>query len=934
LETCVDESYLGVSMLYQAYYKVLFIFVLLGLILLVGGTSLTQDEENVSVYITSEYLILYVTPGNTPISLRGLQLVTTLLPNGEGRYTVTELFPSLQSTNSYAVRGTCYVLKRREQISLPTYCTNTNLRSQVQSYNPPFWVDTGSTEAVFTIAIHRDNQTYFPQGSSSPVVCVPDQVCEFYFEPSPDLGATQNAIQTSDAINQTAAAAATQTAEANALATINAASTQNAVNAQGTAIINIEQTNAVNAANATALSFQSTIQANETSVALTAIAPTPQPTIPPTSVPIEDIQPTPISRSVTIPPVSTRILRVQRPVNNLAWDNSGRYLAAALRNGTVCLWDIQSGSDEPVCVPDAHVTEAYSVNWSPRQNRALLATTGADNQVRIWEVTAEGLSLIHEQSEYSIQDAPLHFTDAEWSYDGNYLAGIDNQQRLFIWDTNTWERQGNPIPIQLSEDLDWSDDSRYLISISVEGAIQIIDRSANTVVDLLGSYQEGGKAVDWRSTGVATIGLDGALRYYDYSPGNACPSAGCEYTRIAQNYAALNDVRFSPDGSFIAMATRGNVRIYEAVSPYRLINVYRPNQPESNLTALAWNPLGSQIAGAVDEESAVYIWPVSTELPNRLTELGSLSQPQVTGQFGDMSWNRDGSRLGVINNRLLVIWDIAAFSIAGYIEHEFVPTSLSWNPRSDTIAVGLCNSKTEAIVWNISDLNNIQESRRVDDDIDSCITDISFNPNPSGVQTQLATGDLLGNMHHWDWDNVLRLGTDTMPQQINQLAWANNGLSLGLVSETGEVRVLDMSRTRATPVFSRQPTVESMLSLAWSPTGNLLATGNEAGWIQVWDIVNTESNSVGYAGGYRLEAHTTEVVSLSWYNDASHNWLISLSRSSSASVLTIWEALSGERLVYQTMPLSTQVIWSPASLTFALAQDNGTISLWSFNPQN
>lgn len=515
--------------------------------------------------------------------------------------------------------------------------------------------------------------------------------------------------------------------------------------------------------------------------------------------------------------------------------------------------------------------------------------------------------------------------DLAWSYDGNLLAVTDQNDRLFIWNTATWQREGNPIALQKPFAIDWRFDNLHLVSVSYEsGAIQIVNIRTGNVRELIGTHRGGTVDASWdRFSGyIATVGRDGTLRLYDYSPERSCPQSECDFVRQAQNLQDPTASVFSPDGKLLAVSARDGVHVIDAQNnTHHLIDVYIVTEPNRQITSLAWSPDSRLIIGS-DNQGWLYVWAVAPQPPERLTRVAQWNATTNNVAANALVWRPNGQAVAIVDlNRNLSIWDINDRQlISSHPVHATVPFTLHWNQARRMIATGSCDSAV--YLWDVEDFslpNVTLDGHR------ECITAVAFSPNGN----ILVTADMIGIMRVWDW----QLNTHyqhSLNHRINGIAWSPDGTLLAAVTNSGRVEAFTVSNINARSTFYREPAGSFRIplnALAWSPTGQHLATGSANNQIVVWDVANSAQYETGYSGGYILRGHENSIISLSWYRDPDRNWLASLS---SDGVLRVWNALTGERLERRHLPNARQIRWSPAAPYLGIIFEDGRIEIWEF----
>lgn len=141
-------------------------------------------------------------------------------------------------------------------------------------------------------------------------------------------------------------------------------------------------------------------------------------------------------------------------VLDVAWSPDGLLLAAANQNGSIHLWDAETGTIKQTF--DNSDKAVLAVDWSP-DGRKIVAG-GRDNLVTIWDVT-KGNKFKQVEGENGGECSSCQaVTSLAWSPDGNLIAVVTNRI-LKIWN---WQGEQFDMlyPSWAIMDIEWSPDGR------------------------------------------------------------------------------------------------------------------------------------------------------------------------------------------------------------------------------------------------------------------------------------------------------------------------------------------------------------------------------------------------------------------------------------------------------------------------------------------
>jgi len=240
-------------------------------------------------------------------------------------------------------------------------------------------------------------------------------------------------------------------------------------------------------------------------------------------------------------------------VFSVAFDPHGKLVAAAGDDGTVSLWDRDSGHLTRT-LPAGHPALLHGLAFS--SDGSLIASGGDEATVRLWDPRSGNLKATLRGPTDSVSS--VAFSPAE-----HLVAGGSADRKLYVWDTDTGAlRQTVPTP-----------DSVIAVAFSPDGRH------------------------------IVTGGGDNMVRSWDAKSGRPAMGAMTGHTN------AVDGVAFSPDGRYIASASRDNtVRLWEA-STGEPIGKPMTGHDEW-VSGVAFSPDGQRlVSGSVDR--TLHFWPGS-----------------------------------------------------------------------------------------------------------------------------------------------------------------------------------------------------------------------------------------------------------------------------------------------------------------------------------
>jgi WD40 repeat protein len=170
-----------------------------------------------------------------------------------------------------------------------------------------------------------------------------------------------------------------------------------------------------------------------------------------------------------------RVIQLGIWTERLAFDRSNTLFGAALKDGSIRIWDWGSASQDEVCKFTAHSKGANSLSFQPDGN--LLATTGTDIISRIWDIslTADGCNV---KAAGQLIGSSFTAPDVSFSADGQKFALVDIKD-IYLRESQTRKLIAVLHGDQAIFDIAFSPDGRWLAAAQNNNSVTLWDLSAS-----------------------------------------------------------------------------------------------------------------------------------------------------------------------------------------------------------------------------------------------------------------------------------------------------------------------------------------------------------------------------------------------------------------------------------------------------------------------
>ena len=462
-------------------------------------------------------------------------------------------------------------------------------------------------------------------------------------------------------------------------------------------------------------------------------------------------------------------------VNSIAFSPDGQTLVSG-GGLTVRLWNANTG--ELLHTLEGHTDNVNSVAFSLDGNT--LASGGWDGTIRLWDANTGKLLKTLTQNPKNVNDSllfGLNFVNSiEFSPDGNTLTSGGNDDTIRIWDVNSGELLNTLTgPTWNLKSIAFSPDGQTLASSGGEN-VRLWDAHTGELLNTLTEETEG----------VET------LRLWDANTG--------EHLTTLTFRPTIKSVAFSPDGSMLAGGSSDStIHLWDAhtgeqlktlTRHKRVVNTYYFGENTiavnlSGVNSVTFSSDGSTLASGGG--NTVHLWDANTgELLNTLAGHTEIVNSVV--------FSRDGNTLASSGGLTVRLWDVNSGELLNTLTgHARGVNSVAFSRDGNTLASG--GDDDTIRLWDVNSGALLSTLTGHTDPIES----VAFSPDGN----TLASGSQDGTIILWDANTKETLKTfdfteDTIGFSINYLFYVE--------------------------------------SVAFSPDGQTLASGNSFNTILLWEL--------------------------------------------------------------------------------------------------
>ncbi|MXV74003.1 PQQ-binding-like beta-propeller repeat protein [Candidatus Poribacteria bacterium] len=303
----------------------------------------------------------------------------------------------------------------------------------------------------------------------------------------------------------------------------------------------------------------------------------------------------------------------------------------------------------------------------------------------------------------------------------------------------------------------------------------------------------------------------------------------------------LGEIRFSPDGSRLAVSSSVGVWFYDPQTGNELDLL--PQTDCAATFALAYLPHGNTIARAIDD-SKIQLWNVVTK-----RHIGTLTK--YGRSITSIAYSPDGTTIVSGNSDGAVrVWDAETYQRRGTLSgHSSAVTSVAYSLDGTVIATGggwgysgvrRKRRDDTARLWNANTGKRIATLAGHTDSVNA----LAFSPDSTMIATASSDTTIrLWNTNTGDIKTILIGHTD----DVNSVIYSPDGRMIVSASSDDTVRLwnADSGEHKAT----LKGHTGAVTSVAYSPDGNTLATASGGKYgndntVRLWDANTGETKAI------------------------------------------------------------------------------------------
>jgi WD40 repeat protein len=576
-------------------------------------------------------------------------------------------------------------------------------------------------------------------------------------------------------------------------------------------------------------------------------------------------------------------------VSAVSFSPDGKLLASGGADNTVRLWDVETGKE--IKTLSGHTNKVWGVSFSP--DGKLLATGSDDKTVRLWDVaTGQQINtLIGHINE---------LTTVSFSPDGKLLASGSRDKTVKLWDVATGQQINTLIGhTNILTTVSFSPDGKLLASGSYDSTVKLWDVPTGKQTNTLTGHTNNIVSVSFSPDGklLASGSADRTVKLWDVATGK-------EIKTLPGHTSWVRSVNFSPDGKLLVSGSADStVKLWD-VATGKQTNTLTGHT--NSVRSVNFSPDGKLlVSGSCD--NTVKLWDVSTSKQTNTLTTGHTSSVRSINFSPNGKVMASGSEDNTVK-----LWDVATGKEINTLRHTNGVRSINFSPDGKLLATG--GNDNTVKLWDVS----TSKQTNTLTGHTSSVRGINFSPNGK----VMASGSEDNTVKLWDVATGQQINTLTgHTERVNDVSFSPDGKVLASSSADNTVKLWDVATGKEISTLTELSTVNG---ISFSPDGKVLASTNADNTVKLWDVATGQQiNQIN-----TLTGHTDWVSDVSFSTDGKI-----LASAGGDSKVKLWDTATGKEI--KTLMGHTGAVnsvnFSPNGKLLATGGDDKTVRLWRWD---
>ncbi len=586
-----------------------------------------------------------------------------------------------------------------------------------------------------------------------------------------------------------------------------------------------------------------------------------------------------LRRGLSLLPRTVTHLLPKEGLKALALSPDGRYLSTVNTDATIEIWEVISNR-KLAHLPHEGMVKAVSFS----RDGSYLATACEDRVAWVWE-TASGRQLARLPHDEDIKALAL-------SPDKRYLA-TSTGRTARIWEVTNDRQLVRLLHDGIVYTITFSPDGNCFATASMDGTAQVWESASGRALTRLDHDRSVNAAVfsPIRPNGryLATVSDDYTVRVWTWG------TATNRQIAILQHESAVNAVAFSPDGKYLATASKDRVaQIWDAMSGRPITRLAH----EESVNTVVFSADGRYLV-TTSEDRTVGVWETSSGY--RLLCLPSKDVGYTSGdKVSLVTISSDGRYLTTASeNGSAGIWEM----INGRLTHERGVNTVVFSCTGRYLATA--SEDRTAAVWEATSGRQLMRLTH-----EGNVWAVAFSYD----ERYLATAGEDGTARIWEIPagrQIILLSHNK--RNVNTVTFSPDGRYVATSSEDGTARIWEIPTGRQVTLLSHRDIVNAV---TFSPDGKYVATASVDSSAKIWETAS------GRECAYLPHKRAVNTVVFS----PNSHYLATASYDHNAR---IWETISGKQLaLLPHRKYVSAIAFSCDGKYVATASKDGTARIW------